>query len=231
MTESRDYFNRIAELDMLREKRCGIPEFIFSCGKSPQLVYKLLVELAEQKGFGVATKLSQEQFVFLSRKRKKGYVFDLHREASMVVVRKRDFKFKNNLGPVGIISAGSSDFMVAEEARITAEVLGCRTIYAYDVGVAGIHRIVEPLKGMLKEKVVCIIVVAGMDGVLPVLVKSLVDTPVIGVPVSEGYGYGGEGEAALTTMLQSCSPGLVVVNIDNGFGAAAAAYLIAKKKQ
>ena len=102
--------------------------------------------------------------------------------------------------------------------------------YAYDVGIAGVHRLINPLKTMLKEKVSCIIVVAGMDGVLPVLTKSLVDVPVIGIPASGGYGYGAGGEAALMGMLQSCSPGLVVVNIDNGFGAAVAAYLIVKKR-
>ncbi len=229
MVKKTDYFNKIVELDMLRNKRCGVPEFILSGGKSPQLIWVLLVKMAKDKGFGVATRLSWKQMSFLRKKKIKGFVFDLYHQASMAILRKRGFKFKNSLGPIGVISAGSSDVRVAEEARITAEILGCRVIYAYDVGIAGIHRIVNPLKTMLKEKVVCIIVCAGMDGILPVLVKSLVDIPVIGVPVSEGYGYGEKGESALMTMLQSCSPGLVVVNIDNGFGAATAAYLIAKK--
>jgi len=148
----------------------------------------------------------------------------------MAILRKKNFELKDKAGSIGIISAGSTDIVVAEEARITAEVLGCRVIYAYDVGVAGVHRLINPLKTMLKEKVSCIIVVAGMDGVLPVLTKSLVDVPVIGIPASGGYGYGAGGEAALMGMLQSCSPGLVVVNIDNGFGAAVAAYLIVKKR-
>jgi hypothetical protein len=148
----------------------------------------------------------------------------------MVVINKPNHKIEKNKGKVGIISAGTSDIPVAEEARVTTEVLGCKTITAYDVGVAGIHRLFPPLEDMLKEEVACIIVVAGMEGALPTVVKSLVDIPVIGVPTSIGYGYGGKGVSALMTMLQSCSPGLVVVNIDNGFGAGCAAVLIAKRK-
>jgi hypothetical protein len=128
---------------------------------------------------------------------------------------------------VGILAAGTSDVPVAEEARVTCEVLGCETIYAYDVGVAGIHRLFEPLRNMI-DKVCVIIVAAGMEGVLPTIVKSLVDVPVIGVPTSVGYGIGKDGVAALMTMLNSCSPGLAVVNIDNGFGAGVFASLIAK---
>ena len=225
-----NYFNRIAELDILRGERCGVPEFIFSLGKSPALLYGLLLKMAENNGFGVATKLSEKQLDFLKARRKRNFVLKLYHEARMAILRKKNFKLKNKAGSIGVISAGSTDIAVAEEARITAEVLGCRVIYAYDVGVAGVHRLINPLKTMLKEKVSCIIVVAGMDGVLPVLTKSLVDVPVIGVPASGGYGYGAGGEAALMGMLQSCSPGLVVVNIDNGFGAAVAAYLIVKKR-
>ena len=106
--------------------------------------------------------------------------------------------------------------------------MGCETIHAYDVGVAGIHRLFSPLEKMLREESKVIIVVAGMEGALPTVVKGLVDVPVIGVPTSCGYGYGGKGESALMTMLQSCSPGLVVVNIDNGFGAGCAASLITR---
>ncbi|OPX28109.1 MAG: hypothetical protein B1H08_06555 [Candidatus Omnitrophica bacterium 4484_171] len=225
-----NYFNRIAELGVLCGERCGVPEFIMPLGKSPALVYELLIKMAENNGFSAAAKLSEKQLGPLKARRRKGFVLKLYPDARMAMLRKRNFKFKNNVGSVGVISAGSADIVVAEEARITAEVLGCKAVYAYDIGAAGVHRLISPLKTMLKEKVSCIIVVAGMDGVLPALIKSLVDVPVIGVPASGGYGYGADGKAALMGMLQSCTPGLVVVNIDNGFGAAAAAYLIAKKE-
>ena len=130
---------------------------------------------------------------------------------------------------MGFVAAGTTDIPVAEEAKVIMELLGCKVISAYDAGVAGIHRLFLPLEEMLKVDVSCIVVVAGMEGTLPTVVKSLVDVSVIGVPTSTGYGYGGKGESALMTMLQSCSPGLVVVNIDNGFGVGATAALIAKQ--
>jgi hypothetical protein len=107
--------------------------------------------------------------------------------------------------------------------------MGCEVFTGYDVGIAGFHRIFKPLSDMIKNEVDVIIVIAGMEGTLPGVVAALVDVPVIGVPVSSGYGLGAKGKGALTTMLQSCSPGLLVVNIDNGFGAGASAALIANK--
>jgi len=127
------------------------------------------------------------------------------------------------------MTAGTSDIRVAEEARVVAEEMGCEVVTAYDVGIAGFHRHIGPLRRMLREGVDAIVVVAGMEGALPSVVASLVDVPVIGVPTSVGYGLGGKGVGALTTMLQSCSPGLCVVNIDNGVGAGALAALIARR--
>ncbi|MEK6536446.1 MAG: nickel pincer cofactor biosynthesis protein LarB, partial [Actinomycetota bacterium] len=119
-------------------------------------------------------------------------------------------------GKLGILSAGTADMPAAEQARIIAEEMGCEVIVAYDVGVAGVHRLVDPLRNMIDSEVAAIIVAAGMEGALPSVVAGLVPTPVIGLPTSTGYGLGGGGIAALLTMLQSCCPGLVVVNIDNG---------------
>ena len=133
------------------------------------------------------------------------------------------------IGKIGILCGGTSDIPIAEEAKITAEFIGCDVITAYDVGVAGIHRLFAPLKNMIKNKVCCIIVLAGMEGALPSVVAGLTDVPVIGVPISVGYGVGAGGSSALHSMLSSCSPGLTVVNIDNGFGAACFASLIAKQ--
>jgi NCAIR mutase (PurE)-related protein len=134
-------------------------------------------------------------------------------------------------GKVGILTAGTSDLAAAEEARMVVEACGLEARLDADLGVAGLHRFVGPLAATLDWGADVIVVAAGMDGVLPGLVAGLIDVPVIGLPVSTGYGRGGAGEAALTTMLQSCSTGLVVVNIDNGVGAGAAAALIAQRRR
>jgi hypothetical protein len=130
---------------------------------------------------------------------------------------------------VGLISAGTSDVPVAEEARLMAEAMGCVVTPIYDVGVAGLHRLLQPLRALLAEGVDAVVVAAGMDGALPSVVSGLVDVPVIGLPTSIGYGLGGKGVAALLSMLQTCAPGLTVVNIDNGIGAGATAALIANR--
>src|SRR6266702_78609 len=129
----------------------------------------------------------------------------------------------------GLITAGTSDVPVADEARMVVEACGLEARLQADLGVAGLHRFVGPLSAILEWGADVIVVAAGMDGVLPGLVAGLIDVPVIGLPVSSGYGHGGAGEAALGTMLQSCSTGLLVVNIDNGVGAGAAAALIAAR--
>jgi NCAIR mutase (PurE)-related protein len=134
-------------------------------------------------------------------------------------------------GCVGLLTAGTSDIPVAEEAALVMTHMGCRVERGYDTGVAGLHRLVEPLTRMLEAGASALVVVAGMEGALPSVVAGLVDIPVIGVPTSTGYGLGGDGTAALYSMLQSCSPGLVTVNIDNGVGAGAAAALIARGRR
>jgi len=136
---------------------------------------------------------------------------------------------KKNKGKVGILTAGTSDIGVAEEARLMCEAMNCQCISSYDVGVAGLHRVIPVLKEFIKKEVDSIIVVAGMEGALATLVSSSVNVPVIGVPTSVGYGYGEKGIAALASMLQSCSLGLAVVNIDNGIGAGAMAASIANR--
>src|SRR6266704_6879266 len=133
-------------------------------------------------------------------------------------------------GKIGILTAGTSDVPVADEARMVVEACGLGARLEADLGVAGLHRFLGPLSAILEWGADVIVVAAGMDGVLPGLVAGLIDVPVIGLPVSTGYGYGGAGGAALGTMLQSCSTGLVVVNIDNGIGAGAAAVLIAQRR-
>jgi pyridinium-3,5-biscarboxylic acid mononucleotide synthase len=135
------------------------------------------------------------------------------------------------LGCVGLLTAGTSDIPVAEEAALVIAHMGCRVERGYDTGVAGVHRLLEPLTRMIESGADVLVVVAGMEGALPSVVAGLVDVPVIGVPTSTGYGLGGDGTAALYSILQSCSPGLVAVNIDNGVGAGAAAALIARRRR
>jgi NCAIR mutase (PurE)-related protein len=130
---------------------------------------------------------------------------------------------------IGILTAGTSDIAVAEEARLAANAMGCDVIFTYDVGIAGIHRLFSPLEEMIKKNVDALVVVAGMEGALASIVSSIVDIPVIGVPTSIGYGFGSNGMGALASMLQSCTFGLAVVNIDNGIGAGAYAASIANR--
>jgi NCAIR mutase (PurE)-related protein len=132
-------------------------------------------------------------------------------------------------GVVGVLTAGTSDAPVADEAAFVCREMGCRVIRADDVGVAGLHRLEAPLRSLRNEGADVAIVVAGMDGALPSVVAGLLDVPVIGLPTSIGYGLGGQGVAALLSMLQTCAPGLTVVNIDNGVGAGATAALIANR--
>jgi NCAIR mutase (PurE)-related protein len=131
---------------------------------------------------------------------------------------------------VGLVAAGTSDLDVLAEAHMVCDAAGCPTTLVADVGVAGLHRLFEPLGALLRADVAAVVVAAGMDGALPSVVAGLVDVPVIGLPTSTGYGVGGKGEAALLSMLQTCVPGLVVVNVDNGVGAGAAAVRIALRR-
>jgi NCAIR mutase (PurE)-related protein len=148
-------------------------------------------------------------------------------DADCIVLREPGNEPHPTGGVIGILSAGTADIPVAEQARIIAEEMGCKVVKAYDVGIAGVHRLLEPLQEMIEAEAAAIIVAAGMEGALPSVVAGLVPTPVIGLPTSTGYGIGGGGVAALMAMLQSCCPGLVCVNIDNGVGAGATAALIA----
>ena len=219
----------IARLDIYRDKRCGVPEVILALGKEPEWVVKLLIAMVKENGIAIATRVDDKCLRVIKRTQHRNFRLKYYEKAKMIVVNKQGYKTEKKKGKVGLIAAGTADIPVAEEAKVIMEFLGCEVISVYDVGVAGIHRLFSPLERMLKEEVACIVVVAGMEGALPTVVKGLVDIPVIGVPTSIGYGYGGKGESALMTMLQSCSPGLVVVNIDNGFGAGCAAVLIARK--
>ena len=218
-----------AKLDVHRSERTGIPEAILAEGKTHGQVVEALRRMAEASGVALATRVSEECAVAIKRGLGKKLQIERNVLGRTVIVRKKGVATPRSGGKIAILAAGTSDIPTAEEARVTAEVMGCQVFAHYDVGIAGIHRLLEPLRDVLSNDVSAIVVVAGMEGALPSVVRGLVGVPVIGVPTSTGYGYGGHGQAALMTMLQSCAPGLTVVNIDNGFGAGATASLIANQ--
>lgn len=218
----------IAKIDVNRQKRRGIPEVIFAENKELEEIKRIIQKI-----------MKKENSLLVSRIKKKDYQKILNlanrlkikcktgKKSSTVLLYKKEIKMHG--GKIGIITAGTSDIGIAEEARLVCEAMNCECIVSYDVGIAGIQRIFPILKEMIKQNVDCIIVVAGMEAALATLVASLVDIPTIGVPTSVGYGYGEKGIGALASMLQSCALGLSVVNIDNGVGAGATAANIANR--
>ncbi|MEA2641080.1 MAG: pyridinium-3,5-biscarboxylic acid mononucleotide synthase [Chloroflexota bacterium] len=215
-------------LDHGREARTGIPEVVMVAGKDVATVLAVTRSFLDQNGRAILSRIRPATIRVVRD------AFPDHRveeapRARMAVVRRPDYLRQPTGGRVGIITAGSSDAPIAEQAEIIAQEMGCETTVVYDVGVAGLHRLISPLQRMIAEAVDVIIVAAGMDGALPSVVAGLVDVPVIGLPTSTGYGAGGQGLAALLSMLQTCVPGLTVVNVDNGIGAGASAARIANQ--
>jgi NCAIR mutase (PurE)-related protein len=216
-------------VDPNRVLRTGIPELVLAASKPPADVVAALRRLVAVNGRAIATRVPAEQVVAIRADLELECLVSDHAIARALVAARPDCQRPVGAGKVGVLSAGSSDIPYAAEASLVAAEMGASVFEAWDVGVAGIHRLVEPLERFAAEEVDVIVVAAGMDGALPSVVSGLVDVPVIGLPTSIGYGLGGGGVGALTTMLQSCAPGLVVVNIDNGVGAGATAALIANR--
>ena len=215
-----------ARLDLGRYLRRGVPEVVLAAGKPPRETARLAVAMAERQGQGLVSRMTDaHESALRAAAAAAGMHFEGYHSSARVL--REGFAPEVVEAKVGILTAGTSDIPVADEARLVIEACGVEARLEADLGVAGLHRFVAPLAAMLEWGADVIVVAAGMDGVLPGLVAGLIDLPVIGLPVSTGYGRGGGGEAALTTMLQSCSTGLVVVNIDNGVGAGTAAVLVA----
>jgi len=214
--------------DFHREQRKGVPEIIFGETKNIEQIVSMTRRIVDETGRTIISRVPTEAIEILRD------VFNTHHvrvleTARAVVIYKPDYVHRKTGGQVGVISAGTSDVPVAQEAALIAEEMGCEVTCIYDVGVAGLHRLLEPLRDLLSKEVDAIIVAAGMDGALPSVVAGLVAVPVIGLPTSIGYGMGGKGVAALLSMLQTCAPGLSVVNIDNGVGAGVTAAMIANR--
>ena len=208
-----------AQVDTHRGLRRGFPEVIFGAGKTPDQIVQIAAKLLAREQRVLVTRVSSEH----ARRLRRRFPRAVHHElARCVTIEKKPLPKRP--GTIAVVCAGTSDLPVAEEAAITADIMGNRVERVTDVGVAGVHRLFDRLDTIQRANVV--IVVAGMEGALPSVVAGLVSKPVIGVPTSVGYGTSFSGLAALLSMLNSCASGLTVVNIDNGFGAGYAASQI-----
>jgi len=210
-----------ARIDHHREFRTGYPEIIYCAGKSVEQVREIFRVMSEKENNVIGTRANQEMYEAVRRISTDIIYYPV---ARIISLQKKKPTVPESR--IAIITAGTSDMPVAEEAAITAELLGNTVIRIYDAGVAGIHRLVDKLPDIRNCRV--IIVIAGMEGALASVVGGLVDKPVIAVPTSVGYGANFGGISALLSMLTSCSTGVTVVNIDNGFGAGFAASMINK---
>ena len=219
----------LAKLDGNRELRKGIPEIILAEGKTTRDIVEISTRLLAKRDRVIVSRCSNEQINAIRDAFANDATVEVNDKARMVVVKKRGFAVTQSGGKIGILTAGTSDIPVAEEAKLIAQEMGCTIFSTYDVGVAGLHRLLEPLKEVLSNDVDVIVVVAGREGALASVVSGLVDVPVIAVPTSNSYGFGEKGVSALMAMLQSCSLGLAVVNIDAGVAAGAMATLIANR--
>ena len=241
--ESIRELDEVAQIDTSRKERTGFPEAILADSKDYDDLLFIIKRFFEKQESGndslelknniIITRLSKERYESLEKDLayllEKGIKFDYNKRAKILIIYKDSLvDFNPEYGKVGLLTAGTSDIPIAEEAKVIVEQGGCEVISSYDIGVAGIHRLFPQIAHMVEEDVCAFIVCAGMEGALPSVVAGLVDAPVIAVPTSVGYGIGADGKAALYSMLQSCAPGLSVVNIDNGFGAGVCALTIAK---
>jgi len=218
-----------ARPDFGRQARKGIPEVILADRKLTEDALEIARNFMEKTGRALLSRVPAElEQRLIAEWDIDGVEITWYRGARAMVIRNAEGVVTHDGGKVGILTAGTSDVPVAEEAAMLLREMGCEVHTVFDVGVAGLHRLFQPLEELMgRHDVDALIVAAGMDGALPSVVSGLVDIPVIGLPTSVGYGLGGKGESALLSMLQTCSPGLAVVNIDNGIGAAAMAGLIA----
>ena len=208
-----------AQVDLQRGVRTGFPEVIFGAGKTPEQVAKIAQEILRREDRVLVTRITKAHFDAM----KELAADAVHHELARCVTVTRQVRAKR-AGTIAVVCAGTSDLPVAEEAAITADVMGNNVVRISDVGVAGLHRLLARLEEIRRANV--IVVVAGMEGALPSVVAGLVDRPIVAVPTSVGYGANFGGVSALLTMLNSCGSGVTVVNIDNGFGAGFAASQI-----
>ena len=218
--------------DFERAKRKGVPEVILAEGKAVEHALRIARLFLERSERAILSRVSPELEIRLRREivEEQGVEIEWYETAHAAVLRKPGASVPRTGGKVGILTAGTSDLPAAQEAAMVCREMGCEVYTTFDVGVAGLHRLFGPLAQMLDKLLVDVLVVAaGMDGALPSVVSGLADVPVVRLPTAVGYGLGGDGVAALYSMLQTCAPGVAVVNIGNGVGAGAMAGLIANR--
>jgi NCAIR mutase (PurE)-related protein len=226
-SNSINHLASFATIDLFRQQRTGMPEIIYAASKTTAQTIAIAEHILSHHRRVLVSRATAEMVPALLA-HFANYQITRGTADRIITIASPDSQVVAIQAQVGIIAAGTSDLPAADEAATVCYELGCQVHRVTDVGVAGIHRLFEPLRQLLLVPVDVIIVAAGMDGALPAVVTGLVDVPVIGLPTAVGYGYGAAGEAALGTMLQSCAPGISVVNIDNGIGAGAVAARIAR---
>ncbi len=219
----------LAKLDIGREIRKGLPEVILAEGKEPSDVARIAEAMVHRTGRAIISRADRRCLGVVRRRVRDKSRIEYMPRSRLIIVKSKTFKVLPSEGRVGILTAGTSDVPVAEETEVIAKEMGCETRVYHDVGVAGLHRLFEPLEDLLTWDADVIVVVAGREGALPTVVTGIVDVPVLGLPTSGSYGFGEKGLAALASMLQSCSLGMSVVNIDGGVGAGAVASMIANR--
>lgn len=219
----------LAKLDIGREARRGIPEIVIAEGKTPEDVVEIALGALTGQGRVIISRAKRQHAEAVKSVTPSDATFQWNQKAGILTIKSKDFAARRTGGKIGILGAGTSDIPIAEEVKVIAEEMGCEVTTAYDVGVAGIHRLFHPLEEMLDKDVDAIVVVAGREGALPSVVAGLVDVPIIAVPASFGYGFGASGVSALMAMLQACPLGLAVVNVDGGVPAGTVAALIANR--
>ncbi|MDC0252531.1 nickel pincer cofactor biosynthesis protein LarB [Chloroflexi bacterium] len=221
MNDNNDKTKDFAEIDLDREMRTGFPEVIFGETKTPKQSALIAEKIYKKSDLFLITRTNDETYTEVQKIIPEA---EYDKVAKMIFCTKKEQKIS---GKISVVNAGTSDIPIAREAEITATLMGVEVESINDVGVTGIHRILSKVESIRKSD--CIVVVAGMEGALPTVVAGLVDKPVIAVPTSVGFGTGEKGYSALLTMLNSCAPGISVVNIDAGFSAGYQAGLIASR--
>jgi NCAIR mutase (PurE)-related protein len=219
-------FERVGDdavIDHHRALRTGVPEVVYGESKSAEQIAKALAALAARGGGALATRVSAEKAAHVVKHVAGATYAEV---ARLVRVPPQPQHERERRGRIAVVAAGTSDVAIAEEASETVEFLGCEAVRITDVGVAGVHRLMARVHDLRAAD--ALVVVAGMEGALPSVIAGLVDKPLVAVPTSVGYGVGAGGLVAMGTMLSSCAPGIIVVNIDNGFGAGVAAARIAR---
>lgn len=217
------------KIDIGREARTGMPEVILGKGKTTEDILEASLELVKTNGYALITKLTPEQWNEVNNRIPKGIIHKYFEEGEVLLLQEKGYEPPPLVGKVGILTAGTADIPIAKEAEAICKALGCLVVTEFDVGIASLSRTLEAAKEMTRAEVNILIVVAGMEGSLPSVLSSLLDIPIIGVPTDKGSDSGGKGIVPTLTMLNSCSPGLTIANVNSGFGAASFAVLLLRQ--